>query len=318
MAILVVDDSKDDLILVKSFLKSAGYAVITAPSAEEAFALLGMTGAPPAAIDLILLDLRMPGTDGIEACRRIKAVPRLREVPILMASAVTDAGHVQLAYSGGSVDYIRKPVIKMELLAKVGEALRLRKEIAQRRAQEKELLDVTKKLEQANEQLHAQSTIDALTGLPSRRHFERMLNDAWGRAKAAGQPFSLILLELDSFKSFNDTYGVQTGDDSLARVGRVIVDALDGQDQFAGRLGGAEFALALAAFSASQAVQLADQVRATVGAIGIGITVTMGVATADPKNHASPAELIAAADQALFRARHAGQNWVHTIDLTAS
>ena len=121
MAVLLVNDSPDDLRLVESYPKSAGYDVVTANSAEGALRYLaGLSeGKPGIAIDLILLDVKMPGFDGLDACIRIKAMKPFEEVPILMVSVNTTSGTIQLAFRRGAVNYIGKPVIKAELLAKV-------------------------------------------------------------------------------------------------------------------------------------------------------------------------------------------------------
>lgn len=127
MAVLLVDDSPDDLRLVEFYLKAAGYEVVTANSGEKALRYLAgvCEGKPATPIDLILLDVKMPGFDGLDACIRIKAMKQFEEVPILMVSVDTTSGTIQLDFRRGAVDYIRKPVIKAELLAKVAMVLRL-------------------------------------------------------------------------------------------------------------------------------------------------------------------------------------------------
>ncbi len=126
MAILLVDDSPDDRLLVGSYLKSADYEVVTTTSAEGALHYIkGLTeGKPLAPIDLILLDVKMPGFDGLDACMRIKAIKQFEAIPILMVSIDTTPGTIQLAFRRGAVDYIRKPIIKAELLAKIAMFLR--------------------------------------------------------------------------------------------------------------------------------------------------------------------------------------------------
>jgi len=145
MAILIVDDTPDNLLLLKAILKSAGHtAVFPADSAREAFRHLGMDGADGASekspeVDLILMDLMMPEMDGLEACRRIKAVEHLRDIPIIMVTANTDPEDLQAAFAAGAMDYITKPLKKMELLARVTSALNLKREMDARKAREREL-----------------------------------------------------------------------------------------------------------------------------------------------------------------------------------
>jgi DNA-binding response OmpR family regulator len=134
MAILLIDDSLDDCLLVGTYLKSADYTVVTTNSAEGAFLYMkGLAeGKPLAPIDLILLDVKMPGCDGLDVCSRIKAMKQFEAVPILMVSVDTTPGTIQLAFRRGAVDYIRKPIIKVELLAKVAMVLRIQEDAKQR------------------------------------------------------------------------------------------------------------------------------------------------------------------------------------------
>jgi sigma-B regulation protein RsbU (phosphoserine phosphatase) len=129
MAILIVDDAVVHQRLMETILHHAGHTeTLTAGSAHEAFELLGMNGTADQvqAIDLILLDVLMPEIDGVEACRRIKAVERLRTIPIIMTTAVDEIEPLVSAFAMGAIDYITKPLKKPELLARVNSALRLR------------------------------------------------------------------------------------------------------------------------------------------------------------------------------------------------
>ena len=154
MSILIVDDAPDNLLLLQAILKSAGHAVVlTAESAREAFRHLGMDGAEGALekspeVDLILMDLMMPEMDGLEACRRIKAVERLRDVPIIMVTANTYPEDLQAAFAAGAMDYITKPLRKVELLARVTSALNLKREMDVRKSRERELAEKNRELEQ--------------------------------------------------------------------------------------------------------------------------------------------------------------------------
>jgi len=152
MVILIVDDSKDSRLLLQVFLKAGGHAeVLLAESAEKAFALLDAEPSDPtkAPVDLILMDIEMPGMSGIEACRRIKATPRLREIPVLMVTARNDTDGLQAAFAAGAWDYITKPVIREELVARIGSALTLKFEMDARKAREQELLRTNQELQAA-------------------------------------------------------------------------------------------------------------------------------------------------------------------------
>lgn len=140
--ILIVDDSSDNRLLLQAMLTASGHAApLLVESARDAFRRLGMeeSDGPDPNIDLILLDISMPLLDGLEACRLIKAVGRLRDVPIIMVTAMTDPAFLVSAFEAGAMDYITKPVRKVDLLARVGSALRLKGEIDRRKANEETL-----------------------------------------------------------------------------------------------------------------------------------------------------------------------------------
>ena len=152
MAILIVDDSRDEQALLSTRLRTAGYeALMVADSAEAVLGMLTQESAGQGMgdIDLILMDIMLPGVDGLEACRRIKAIERLRDIPIIVITVKTDEQALLAAFAAGAMDYIRKPVNPAELVARVASALTLKKERDTRKAREEELLMRTQELEQA-------------------------------------------------------------------------------------------------------------------------------------------------------------------------
>ncbi len=320
MKILIVDDSPDSQLLIKSILEYAGYKdLLTANSALEAFKRLGMDSNATVStdIDLILMDIVMPEMDGIEACRLIKSFEYLRDIPIIIVTAT--AKDLQMAFAAGATDYITKPLNKVELLARVSSALRLKREIDNRKAREQELMKLTQQLEELNQMLQRLSSLDGLTGIANRRHFDLILKQEWRRALRDATPLSLILIDVDFFKAYNDTYGHQMGDDCLKRVANSLKGVLKRPTDLIARYGGEEFVVLLPKTDVGGAIALAEEMRAGVEALGITharsqatdrVTISLGVATVTPNPDSSHAELIAEADHALYQAKQEGRNRV--------
>ena len=152
MVILIVDDSRDEQDLLSTRLRAAGYeSLIVADTAEAALGILSQVevGQGTGEVDLILMDIMLPGLDGLEACRRITKTERLQDIPIIVVTAKTEEKDLLAAFASGAMDYIRKPVNSVELVARVSSALMLREERITRKAREQELLMRTQELEQA-------------------------------------------------------------------------------------------------------------------------------------------------------------------------
>ena len=293
MAILLVDDSQDDCLLIGAYLRSADYVVVPTNSAKEALHYLkGLTeGEPLAPIDLILLDVKMPGYDGLDACTRIKSMKQFEAVPILMVSADTTSGTIQLAFRRGAVDYIRKPIIKPELLAKVAMVLRIQDDTNQR-AQSQMMTP-----QKANIQVPL--TIDILTGIMNWWSFDELFEQEWGRAAKEHLPISLLFFTLENFKAFNDTYGYLTGDECLQKIAHITQETFAQPGQVVARYRGAEFVVLLFGTGAEDAKSMTDHLHKTIEALDVGPTVAVGVATAYPNEGISRGVLLTSAKNAV-------------------
>ncbi len=326
MAILVVDDSAIALAVFESMLKDAGYPdVITVRSAQDAFRLLGIDrgGGDGAGIDLILMDIMMPDIDGIAACRRLKADERFQDIPVIIVSGMEDLGSLQSAFTGGATDYITKPVNKIELLARVRSALLLKQEMDRRKGREKELLELTRQLEEANRKLHLLSSYDSLTGVANRRFFDEYIEKEWKRAVRDAHQIAAIMIDIDFFKAFNDTYGHQAGDDCLRVVAKALQGVMRRPADLLARFGGEEFIAVLPETGLFGAAAVAEILCATIAALGIRhekspitdhLTISLGVAAVSPDQDKTPEALIAAADKALYRAKQGGRNRVEVAE----
>lgn len=321
MAIVIVDDTIFSLEVIKAFLIKAGYLdVITVKSARELYQLVdGYSDRGIVEIDLILMDIIMPDVDGIEACRNVKKREWLADVPVIMVTATTEKDNLQLAFSAGAMDFIKKPLDRVELLARVRSALRLKHETARRKARETELLEVTRQLQAANERLQNLSLLDGLTGIANRRHFDQELLKESRRAKREKTPLSLIMLDIDYFKAFNDTYGHLKGDDCLKTVASTLKKTLKRPGDLPARYGGEEFAVVLPNTDDVGAAIIAEELRASIERAGIAhinslcadyVTVSLGVVTRFSEQDETPDDLILAADRALYRSKHEGRNRV--------
>jgi len=290
--ILIVDDELSNIEILSAALED-DYEICFATSGEDAMAVA--RGAAP---DLILLDVVMPGMDGYEVCRLIKADPTLADVPVIFTTALDDQAAEVRGLGLGAIDYVTKPVSPTVVRARVRNHLEMKR---------------------MRDELAHLAVTDALTGLGNRRRLETMLAQEAARLALAGGDLSVIILDIDFFKRFNDSYGHSAGDRALAMVASALNRAVRRAADLAARFGGEEFACVLPGVSHEEAMNVAYNIRDRVRGLCIPharsdaapfVTVSLGVATAACSPDLDPASWISAADAQLYLAKAAGRNTV--------
>jgi len=251
--ILVVDDVAVNVQLLTTYLTSVGYDVFTARDGQEALDKVSETQP-----DLILLDVMMPKLNGFEVCDRLKSDPTTKIIPVIMVTALNEIEDKIKATEAGADDFVSKPFNKLELLTRVKSLLRIKQLHDELRAKVREL-------EQARERLRQLAITDGLTGLYNHRYLKEHLEQELLRANRHQSRVSVVMLDIDHFKKFNDTFGHPAGDTILRTLARLLRDNIRKID-IAARYGGEEFFLVLVETNKTAAVQAAEKVRRLVEA----------------------------------------------------
>ena len=288
--ILVVDDNPDKLSLIETALSLAGYNVTTATDGDEALAAIE-SFLP----DLVITDVMMPRMNGYELAQRIRANPLTKFIPVIMQTAAgRRAEDLRRASEVGALGYITDPTDLDLLLARTRTLLEF-----------KAYLDVCEEA----------AFTDHLTGLANRRRFERQLEREVGRMFRFGHPFTLLLIDIDSFKNLNDSFGHTAGDEAIRLLSRVLREGTRGID-LAARIGGEEFAVLLVETNREGGSEVAERLRLAIRTLEIpgagNITASFGVAEC-PSDAQTADDLMKAADIALYEAKRNGRDRVVAI-----
>ena len=307
LKVLVVEDSKVTLKVLCNFLERMD---IRQPLTAE-------TGAAAIEIyrkerpDIILLDAQLPDIDGFEIARQIRSKEQKDDwTAIIFLTSMTKDEDLARGIEVGGDDYLMKPVSEVVLHAKVQAMRRL---IEMQRS----LVDVSHQLNAANKELQRLSTTDGLTGIANRRMFDELSIREWRRCERMKKPMALVMLDIDSFKLFNDHYGHQAGDECLRAVAGQVARAAPRAADLAARYGGEEFALVLGETDADGARWVAENVRQHVNELGVPhmtparhVTVSCGVVSVQPASGFSFGTLLRSADHALYQAKAGGRDKV--------
>ena len=291
--VVVVEDDRNVAKLIALALERQGIKVRHADTISAARGLLRRPW------DLALLDRGLPDGDGIDLCHEIRPTNPHGYIIILTGESTNEA---KLAgFECGADDYITKPFAIEELVARARAGLRI--------------VELQKALLASNRRLEELSLTDPLTGLANRRAFEAELAERFELARRYGRPLALAMIDVDKFKKINDAYGHPVGDAVLRRIAEVLRRETR-QTDVAARFGGEEFVVLLPQAELLEALQFADKIRAAVAAENMGdglpprVTISIGVASTGQSHFATPADLLRAADDALYRAKERGRNRV--------
>ncbi|EHQ51154.1 response regulator receiver modulated diguanylate cyclase [Ectothiorhodospira sp. PHS-1] len=290
--VLIVDDQPTNIHTLASLLK-ADYRILTATSGKKALAM-AQGDAPP---DLILLDIVMPDMDGYDTCRQLKDNEATRSIPVIFVSALDHVDDEERGLNLGAADYISKPFSPAIVRARV------RNQVA---------------LKLKTDMLEKISLQDGLTEIPNRRSFDQKFAEEWGRARRDGQPLSLLMIDIDQFKPYNDHYGHGAGDDCLKRVAQAMTGALSRTPDLLARYGGEEFVALLPGTDEMGCRHVAKHLLEAARSLNIPhahsdaaphVTISIGGATHGGQTaKPDPETLKKAADDALYRAKQAGRN----------
>jgi two-component system cell cycle response regulator len=294
--VIVVEDDASVARLVSFTLRRDGYAVHEAGSLDSGRVLL-----EAGTWDIVVLDRKLPDGDGIELCREVRAANP--HAYILILTGESSAAAKLAGFGCGADDYVTKPFALDELLARVRAGARI--------------VDLQKALMASNRRLEELSNTDPLTGISDRRSFDRELLARFEHSRRYNRPMSTVMIDIDLFKTINDTYGHPIGD-SVLRCLAKILDRATRRSDVAARLGGEEFCVLLPETPLFEGLQFAEKIRATFASTEHPggpegpqrVTLSAGVAAIPNPRISDAAALIEAADQALYRAKKNGRNRV--------
>ncbi|MCF7531131.1 response regulator [Pseudomonas petrae] len=268
---------------------------------------------------VILQDLVMPGLDGLTLVREYRNNPKTRDIPIIVLSTKEDPLIKSAAFAAGANDYLVKLPDNIELVARIRYHSRSYMTLLQRDEAYRALRVSQQQLLDTNLVLQRLMNSDGLTGLSNRRHFDEYLELEWRRSTREQTQISLLMIDVDYFKAYNDAFGHLEGDEALRQVAKAIRANSSRPSDLPARYGGEEFALVLPNTSPGGARLLAEKLRQTIASMNIphiapsqgsSLTVSIGLATVVPQVGSHSRQLIQSADQGLYAAKHNGRNRV--------
>lgn len=290
--ILVVDDVVENLHTIKNLLQN-DYNIKLAKSGPKAIEIVKKESP-----DLIILDILMPEMDGFEVCNILKNDRNTNKIPIIFLTGETDENTIEQAYEIGGVDYVTKPFRPKELMAKV--------------KREFDLITL-------QNELKLLASIDPMTKLFNRRYLKELFPKLINSAKRNDELVAFLIMDIDHFKMYNDTYGHKMGDEVLIKIASAIRSLLNRADDYSFRLGGEEFAILFKADSFDKAKQFSNNIRMSIERLHIEhsknsassyVTASMGLLCKHANDINTYTEIYEAADDLLYSAKETGRNKV--------
>jgi len=294
--ILIVEDDDAVRSSIHEFLTKSNFKIFSAPSAEEAFDII-----KSGTIQIVITDILLPGKDGLQFTSEIK---QGYDIDVIVMTGYSENYSYEEAINKGASDLVFKPFRFEELL------LRLKRVLKERR--------LTKERSRILSKLENLAITDGLTKLFNLRHFYNLLEIEIDRCRRYGHSIALLLLDIDNFKVYNDTYGHLEGDKVLVRIGQIIRSCLRTMDS-AFRYGGEEFTVILPETRAQEANNVANRIRTAVESEnfvpepGSVVTVTISIGVTEYHNKESLSEFIKRADQAMYLSKEKGRNAISSL-----
>jgi diguanylate cyclase (GGDEF)-like protein len=286
------------MMLTSAYIRSFGHETVPAVSGEEAIEIFD-----PNNIDLVIMDYMLPGIDGFETTMQLRATYEDEWFPIIFLTSANDEEHLSRGLAAGGDDYLYKPVTPIVLEAKLKAMQRI--------------VNMQQELLTANKRMEKLSYLDGLTQIYNRRGFDRAISTEWKRMLRDKNDLTLMLMDVDCFKKYNDHYGHQAGDDALKRIAKAIEEQLYRPADIVARYGGEEFAVLLPGTNSEGAEMVAERIIESISLMNIPhvksevtdhVTISVGVSCSSKVNVDGIPRLIKTADEALYAAKKAGRN----------
>jgi diguanylate cyclase (GGDEF)-like protein len=290
--VLVADDQVANVLLITAALKGE-FEVVAATTGAE---VLERTARGD--IDLVMLDVIMPGLDGFEICRRLKADCRTASIPVIFVTGLERSDDETHGFELGAVDYITKPIRPPVVRARVRTHVELKR---------------------ARDLLEQLASIDPLTGVANRRRFDAALDEEWRRTGRSGRWLSIAIVDVDHFKQFNDRHGHLAGDARLKSIAQALARSARRAGDLVARYGGEEFGVILPEVAPPMMHAIVRSLLACVAAPASEVvTISIGAVSIVPPQAATSADALATADRLLYEAKDAGRDRGVHLDLTTS